>query len=368
MEESNIKSEPDKEKDLTIHVAGSVKGGCGKTAFSLFKTIELAAAARKNQLEESQKNNMHPFSKVIWIDADMRGTSSRDLFYSDNEEVFSKYKNILRIISKDQYKKVLGELPRYTLNKLYFEGNLNPYTLNDFLNNDINQIDRMIVKGVFIEEDENKERLERDIWINGFGDFIFASSDPKQKARYNYGVDAVSVEVGRYSERMEVLLKSLIEKRDSRTLLDIQNEKDRYDDWFGYNDIVIDMPPGDDAYASALMEAIIRIAEKNPKVKVAVYTLTTSDRGHISSMYGRLQQISERKYRNKRFISYAVLSEIHDQEFSEETRSSIINRIRSKKLADGVLYSVFQRNYYDFCRQDITIAGEFRSQIEEMQL
>ena len=73
------------EDKIQIHVVHSVKGGCGKTAFSLFRALELSSECRKSQMENSniEYGNQVP---VIWLDADFKGSASRVLFYAETQQ------------------------------------------------------------------------------------------------------------------------------------------------------------------------------------------------------------------------------------------------------------------------------------------
>ena len=52
-----------------IHIVHSVKGGCGKTTFSLFKSIRLSTEYVDEGLGRDQKN------RVLYIDCDFRGSA-----------------------------------------------------------------------------------------------------------------------------------------------------------------------------------------------------------------------------------------------------------------------------------------------------
>lgn len=81
---------------ITIHIVNSVKGGCGKTAFSLFKAMELAKkdridyfnAVTREDRDEINHLERRKNAPVIWMDADFKGTATKVLFYGENEQAF----------------------------------------------------------------------------------------------------------------------------------------------------------------------------------------------------------------------------------------------------------------------------------------
>ena len=128
------------------------------------------------------------------------------------------------------------------------------------------------------------------------------------------------------------------------------------------------MPPGDDVYSGALLRVIREFEkEKEYSIKVNLYTLTTSDRGHIGAMVESVQDTCNRvrKYNYNEEV-FVVLSEIRENEFGKKKISSVKEIDRRKecqekieKIDNGgrpitVMFSAFQREYYEFCRDIYT--------------
>ena len=52
LQDKSTKSTKSTNDKIQIHIVSSVKGGCGKTAFSLFKALEVALELRDKNLEK----------------------------------------------------------------------------------------------------------------------------------------------------------------------------------------------------------------------------------------------------------------------------------------------------------------------------
>lgn len=354
----------DKRSKIQIHIVSSVKGGCGKTAFSLFKALELAYEERKQNKEDRN-------ASVIWIDADFKGTASKPLFYGENETMFQMKHSEYTL--EDLQKGVEGlyetELSSKN-NRLCFNREYIPYTINDYLKEEIESPEKMVIHGHVFSEIKGEDTTKKSGGINGMVDFIFSSGYMSDKKLFNYGSGLPTIEIGRFTYLMKVLLSRLLEMGKTQTKAVAKSIGAQSN----YKHIIIDMPPGDDAYSSALLSTIRQLAEekhedKHVEIDIHLYTLTTSDNGHMFAVLESLQDTCERlrQYKHKEKV-YAVLSEIRGDEFDDESRYK--DRINERKkliqeqLADGgveieILRCKFQKEYYDFCRSTKPIAFDY---------
>lgn len=342
----------DEKNKIQIHIVSSVKGGCGKTAFSLFKAMDIAFEERGKDLESRNV-------PVIWIDADFKGTASKTLFYGENAEEFMVMHNGYAMEQLEEECLGLFETePLSSKNILCFSREYIPYTINDYLKEELRGIQKMIIPGYVFGE--VKSPSSRSGCINGMIDFIFSSGAISDKRLYNYGSGLPTIEIGRFTYLMKALLLRLFEKGKMQTRAVKQSEQS-VDLHSNYKHIVIDMPPGDDAYSSALLSMIRQLAEEKQKeIEIHLYNLTTSDRGHMFTILESLQDTCERlrNYMHKEKI-YAVLSEIRNGEFNSddqyrdqinECQSQIQQELSDKGIEIEILKCEFQADYYNFCR------------------
>ena len=360
----------DKKSKIQIHIVSSVKGGCGKTAFSLFKALELANTERKYNLENK-------YASVIWIDADFKGTASKPLFYGENEEMFKTIHSGYTIEElQDEIDGLFETSSLSPNNRLCFSSEYIPYTINDYLKEEIEGPEKMIIHGYAFSGQKAEAPLKSFGCINGLIDFVFSSGHMSDKKLFNYGSGLPTIEIGRFTYLMKVLLsRSLemgrIENKAVDESIDIQSN---------YKHIIIDMPPGDDAYSSALLSTIRQLAEekqgdRHVEIEIHLYTLTTSDRGHMFAILESLQDTCERlrKYKHKEKI-YAVLSEIRDAEFKDvnyykdqinERKELIQKELSDQGIEVEILQCIYQQDYYESCRSiDPKMFGYFGYKIE----
>lgn len=334
------------EKKIQVHVVSSVKGGCGKTAFSLFKALDLAYDERN-----SDKENR--YASVVWIDADFRGTASKVLFYGKNEEDFQMMyvdKNIEKIL---QEKPDIFDATISKNNLLAFSKEYVKYTINDYLCERIQETDKMLARGYACQLSKEPKS------INGIIDFIFSSPQEEDKKIFGYGTGIPTVEIGRFTHRMDKLLYRLAETGKMKTRAE-GSEQDRV---HRYRHIVIDMPPGDDAYSEALRTVVLRLAkERDKEIDLHSYFVSTNDRGHLYALYDKLKDVLHRKLGIQEEL-YAILNELHENEFAE-TGNSYKNAKQEIEAVDKegrvqISVNPFNQAYYDFCRAEAEKVGEF---------
>lgn len=356
---------------IQIHIVSSVKGGCGKTAFSIFKALELANEMRRNNL----KNRM---AEVLWLDADFNGTASRKLIYGVDEAEFANLygKNTIdRLL--EEFRGLFDTVPSEGENILCFDRDFVPYTINDYLREDIQSIEKMTVHGYAVEEQKSGGTAGNGTGcVNAIVDFIFSSGRGADRKMFHYGNGLPTVEIGRFTYLMRAMLLKLCELGRTETAASGKEIVTS-----AYRHIVIDMPPGDDAYASALLETVRKMAEKDSRLELHLYTLTTSDRGHMYAVQENLKSICEQLRSSLHTETvYTVLNEVREDEFGSSSspndfslymnmiktcRDGILKEYPGDNLNLKVLFCRFQNEYYQFCRH--TDSRKFSFEIDEVR-
>ncbi|MCI8967815.1 MAG: hypothetical protein HFH75_09555 [Lachnospiraceae bacterium] len=360
---------------ITIHIVNSVKGGCGKTAFSLFKAMELAKkdridyfnAVTREDRDEINHLERRKNAPVIWMDADFKGTATKVLFYGENEQAF-KLINQMTIDKLEKEAPDIFDAPFLGMqDKLCFKEKYVRYTLNDYLQEKIREYEKMIVNGYAYfrsEGDSDQEGNEAIRRIDGVIDFIFSSPNIDDKKAFNHGEHTPSIEIGRFTSLMEVLITELVEI--GRTDTKAVGESDKK---YHYKHIVIDMPPGDDAYSNALLHMLRQLAKRRKdEIEIALYTLTTSDRGHIYAMKECLKDTLQKvKNCEHKETVYAVLGEIRENEFDNlENCIKEIDEIDNEKDIHTILCT-YQQEYYENCRNVGLMMQDFGYRLEEVK-
>lgn len=294
--------------NLKFHIVHSVKGGCGKTTFSLTKSIDIA---RKYGTDKNGE------AKVLYLDCDFRGSAVKALlctramehpleFSGDEEEVVYMSSGGNAIESRRH----IG---------LMNDGNV--CTLNEFIEQKINHLEDIVVKGYTYFERDDLTEEQRQIMgseagaytygVDGRVDFIFSSSDAKDKYCFEHSMNSSSssmMDIGIFRVRIRHLLKFLVTYGQS-------NGAKRK-----YTDIVFDMPPGTDEFANALLAELREfVRNEGSRIEVEYYNVTTADLGHL---YTTEEHIAELLGGSKRLGDIqnvsCVLNELSQDEFGKK--------------------------------------------------
>lgn len=349
---------------LQIHIVSSVKGGCGKTAFSLFKAMELAYNERERIMKEYAWDYLERSTRVasvLWLDADFKGTGSKALLYGKSEKEFESinHNESLKDL-EERYPSIYDITPNKSKNWIRFDGDYVPYTINDYLRGNIRELEKMIVRGHAYLDKRQKAIDSEGIYlaagINGFLDFIFSSSDAQDKKIFQYGGSLPTVAIGRFMYYMQRILAEIYEMGIMNTRA--QKEKANVRSELGYKHIILDMPPGDDSYSEALLDMIYKWASKQRKgqIKIHYYLATTSDKGHVTAMLDELGDIMRRlnKYPSGEEVELSVvLGEIREGEFENTNVQERVRELHDKEKV-RILKCNYQQEYYEFCRADYT--------------
>ncbi|MCI5934085.1 MAG: hypothetical protein MRZ65_01020 [Lachnospiraceae bacterium] len=312
----------------SIYIVHSVKGGSGKTAFSLFKSIELAIQEKKTR---GTKANI---ANVLYVDADFKGSATKTLLYGKD---CSAFQTMNEITLDDITDMVEQDVPPMV--GLAYAHNYQPKTINDFFRGKESFVKEVITNGgLYFDFDEHDSKLCASL------DFAFSSPRANDKKMFYYeaGEEALPLlNIGWYRVKIGQFLDQLL--KDAK-----------------YDHIVIDMPPGDDEYSRELIKVLDTFYINN-KVNLYWYSVTTNDDGHLDSECEDLLQRLRPDSRREPYNQYVmVYNELNDGEFNEATINSCVTQLREllKSSADisetniKYLKNVFCRQYYQFCRKD----------------
>lgn len=340
---------------IRFHIVHSVKGGCGKTAFSLFKAMGLAASAADASA-----------ARVLLLDADLKGSGLKTLIYAkdrktyenmggkDGKKRLEEIENLMKRL-KDQGE--AGLKKKTERNTFLFRQEFKEKTVNDFLEGQCEAISDIVAEGAVFSPKESGED-EDQTGFNGYLDFIFCSPRDKDKKalRYECGEQPL-LDMGKFRLRMRKLLKGICgcgaddggkEKKD----------KERGQ----YTDVVIDMPAGDDGYALVLLELLRRFArEREEKDELYYYVLTSGDRSHLDAAVEILIREMEDSSRENPYDKiHLVYNEVHEDEFGyydEKQKETVLAPLKASGGNGGSkiveIKNRYQESYYEFCRSDM---------------
>lgn len=311
-----------KAEKVTFHVVHSVKGGSGKTTFSLLKGIDLA------------KYNDECTRKVLYLDADFKGTAIKTLLYGKDKSTFSSMHEENHLNKYIAKRAKTGHLKGgFVFDELYVEE-----TLNDYLVETKVTINNILVQGGFLGTKE-RELVEEE--LIGELDFIFSSPKGEQKSLFMHdleGMENPGLALGLYTKRMRKLLKEVIAS--------------------GYTDIVIDMLPGEDDYSHELLKLLNELNKKD-NISIFFYAITTNDLTHIDAEFEELACKLRKKSKWLPYEKYIVVfNKLRENEFSggidrhckklkmelQEKKCTYLERVYSTMCE-------YQKSYYEFCRE-----------------
>ena len=290
---------------MRFHIVHSVKGGCGKTAFSLFKSMELA-----------EKNANENRARVLLLDADFKGSGLKTLIYARDKAAYEAFYKI-----QEQNGDTLEKIEEFRLqNRLGSKKNANSFrfrreyrqeTLNDYVWKENMAITAIVTEGAVIAPESDI----KNIGFNGYLDFVFCSPESAERDFFRY-IDGrlPDLSIGKF--RLEVcrLLKDLRCYGADNGAAGEEKETGQY------TDIVIDMPPGYDEYSSIMLELLRKFVRiSNEKDEIHYYVVTTADRSHLDAAGEAVKSALEDSGKEDRYTQvYAVFSEVHEDEFKDE--------------------------------------------------
>lgn len=320
---------------VTFHVIHSVKGGCGKTAFSLFTALKFAAEAEGNAEETEDK------ARVLLLDADFKGSGLKTLIYSKDQETFDKNLDI----RLDDFEKGEKRAANTGINYFLFRKEYQKNSLNDYLTGKCHTVSEIVTESGVIAK---KRGVPVSIsgsdacGFNGYLDFIFCSSHMKDREIFSYtNSSQPALNVGKFRIKMRNLLEEICARESA------DGEKQ-------YCHVVIDMPPGYDEYSDVLLDVLHRFCHGRKKNKICYYAVSTADRSHLDALQENVKKVLRGDSECGEYDAVcAVFSEVRKDEFAKESPKTcaekycadIITRITKQKCS-------YQEEYYDFCRTD----------------
>lgn len=309
----------------TFHVVHSIKGGCGKTAFSLFKALEFAAV---NAGQTDDK------AHVLLLDADFKGTGLQVLVYSKSEEAFRKNGDIrLGQFERENRRLSVNTSQNYFLFRRDYQCN----SLNDFLSGNCSTLSEIVTEsgivakkmGTILDTPENVEAF------NGYLDFVFCSPAFQERQRFGHkGKKQPALSVGQFRVKMKNLFKEISDR--------VQ-----------YQDIVIDMPAGYDEYSDVLIDVLRHFCHDDKGGEIFYYAVSTADRSHLDAMREAVSKavVADSEYGRYKRIN-VVFSETCAKEFEDSMIQKCIDEIRNEVKTEVIfIKNCFQPEYYDFCRE-----------------
>lgn len=341
-----------KKQKIRIHIMHSMKGGCGKSACALFKAIQLA---EQNEIDDRR-------ARVLFVDADFKGSALQTLFFENTETDDYIYHKLLRryedyIVKGDGLSHHLAVPDNYSQ-----ERNLNVF----FREKDKDFVEILNKSFSYTIGDSGEaESANEYLRINGFLDFVLSSSGNEDKKLFKRG-SRNALEIGIYKYRMSVFLKQVFEygKVDGQ-------------DTGQYSDVVIDMPPGYDEYSDLILEELRRLAQ-GQEMELHYYSVTTNDVGHIRLTSDNIKKRIEKDTVYKPWESVnVILSCMRENDFDisdgkmQNINNDIIELCKTLYMDKGKVYRCFYQNsYYKFCRSHVisefSCPAEF-GEIEEME-
>lgn len=332
-------------KEVNIHIVHSMKGGCGKSTCALFKTLQIACKQDENDKK----------AHVLYLDADFKGSAMAKILFreggSADGEVTFKNERLSRVLGLAGGGGTVVKGLQY---RLAVPDNYNPdKTLSNYLKDNSQLFMRDIIYQSCLYYKEDKSGMEeldetsvgrKEIYINGYVDFILSSAASKSKDWFRYRPGKIAA--GIYGVRMEALLHNILNHGKI-------NRRRRG----SYSDIVIDMPPGYDEYSDILLDILRGIAEKEESIRLHYYGVTTEDLGHRALTEDNVKKMmpDAEKYKPLSSVNL-VLSEVSSTDFSVITPDEINNFkkwVEQTGNEDGKVYkNEYSEPYHNFCRKE----------------
>lgn len=309
-----------------VHVVHSMKGGCGKSAFSLFKAITLARDANVNESLES---------RVLYIDADFKGTSLQYLLCDSFMEQIKKGSSLSKEVIESRATGLCGNGGE---NQLAFSESYKSVYLNDYLKGDYeHRFCDLFMESIVYQDHPGS--AEKD--VNGRIDFVFSSPEMKEKNIFRNRDERLGE--GRFANNIASFLKTALRKG-----------RGRGDQISGqYTQIIIDMPPGHDSYSDLLLLELKKLKRKYDNIKIYYYSVTTDDRGHLKSMKENLADIEQYDEDKSIYNNVnAVLCCMGNNDF--KNYKEIVEDLQAEKWwkpnRNLIFLVPYQNEYREFCR------------------
>lgn len=287
----------------------SIKGGCGKSAVALFNALSLS---------DSRKNH----NKTLIVDMDLAASATHKLY---DFVAYSKPEN-LKMSEKP-------EIINHNINE-------DKFSLNEFLNNEVCDIDKLINTIEYIWNKKSETFV-----IKSKIDYVFANSVTSNPGRFRYNAGNTStnyLDIGEF-------------RKMSNYFLNLINDKD-------YNHYIFDMPASSNEYSYFIFQQLYELKRKDVNNKLYLFLVTTDDKAHLETTKKYLIDIFEGKSKASRYEKiFVIVNEIIPFGEKEEKRNKIKvdfeSFIGEKKLNDifeitNLIFNEFQESYYCFTHDE----------------
>lgn len=269
----------------------SVKGGCGKTAFSILLSYYLSEKSVRKE-------------KVCLVDTDIMGSSMLNAFtpFSTVEELpeyISKYKFINEIVNVEK----LDNISEFFVNTGELEE--------------------------FFDKNKSSLTIENEEIVNRIGfDVIFCSPKSGDINKFRIGEDG-----GFDTDILHQMFKSCFCGFINKKMHDKPN-------------IIFDMPPGSDGFSNVVFNSIFKNSNANEKNDYIgteddirnLFFIINLDYGHIATVLRELKifaQESKMKFPDNIFIVLNDTTSVDDSQFNTYTKDRyelFVEKIKEMKL------------------------------------
>ena len=309
-----------------FHVIRSVKGGSGKTTFALHKVVGFCNKTKK----------------TLYIDADVHASETRNLLLrglkkKEDEEDESKKVEGMAITEgnffsfyKDQYPSDC--YPSITTTLQECQNNCTKHTLNTYMHpykGFFSKLSELKCHANLFSINKTSSKFHSEEGKNALGDLAgkpitldelgtvdFIFSDPSIHGRHVFGnlfqsSGKSAIGAGAYIAKMKTIFKYITEE--------------------GYDNAVIDMPPGSDTFSEHLLDCLIRFIGESKDNSLKVYYVSSADEAHIrTSVEAAIEHLHTMRLKAADSISFVYNTVNKENKISGQDDNERIAEIRKK--------------------------------------
>lgn len=306
-----------------IHLIRSVKGGSGKTTFALRTLLDLALQEEK---------------KLLYLDTDVHASETAYMLYRS----YSQYEKAeLKSAGRVGF---FSFCESYKPPKHFLNSYIKPYKgysskLEEIIHHATLYTARISGVQTQVSVPDNSNNAQKAFSIykptkRRNVDFIF--TDPSKEGRAVFGslfqsAGRSAIGVGAYLAKIKELLKYIVKA--------------------GYNDVVIDMPPGSDTFSTSLADEIVEfVTKQNKNCSLNVYYVTSDDRYHMRSAAEAAIEYLHLIRNSSPVKIFYVYNQGREKETSQDDYNSMSEIITGVSIAVNRPYSIIPNVEYDLKR------------------
>ncbi|WP_196029665.1 hypothetical protein [Longicatena caecimuris] len=308
-----------------IHVVHSVKGGCGKSAYSLMLGLFYSEIKAGIEYDDAITNKR----KVIYIDADFRGSATKSLFYNISNENSGKPKYLHYNTKK--FTDITG-----ATSALILADNDRKYCINDVIKKrkSLSDIRQTLC---FSWKSSTVPSYQVSVL-----DMVFSNPLKDEKKLFTYHTDQENynpIDVGIFEASFKKFMKNVLKEK--------------------YENIIIDLPPSNDEYSASLFNTLRELKGKH---KLYLHLIVTGDLAHRFTTLEYLSDILP-GHSVLEHLDKVVIIRNHicnnDSESVDLFKAEVENRLQQLRLIDQINYfafadNYFQESYYKFTHEMMT--------------